>query len=90
MVAPVAPTSAKIMGSKDSSNARNDERTIQEGGIKSGAALIPKSRKNIPKYEKSAIVSKKSAIFPYQRTNFLHLNALMRCDNKKSRKESEN
>jgi hypothetical protein len=71
------------MGSKDWSNARNDESTIQDGGIKRGAALIPKSRKNIPKYEYSAIISKKSVIFLYQRTDFHHLNALMEFTNEK-------
>ncbi len=37
--------------SRDGSNARNDERTIYDGGIKSGAALMPNSKKKIPMKE---------------------------------------
>ena len=48
IVAPVAPTKAKINGSSEASNAKKDERIIQVGGIKIGAALTAISKKNIP------------------------------------------
>ena len=48
IVAPVAPTNAKTNGSSDASNAKNDERIIQVGGIKIGAALTAINKKNIP------------------------------------------
>ena len=48
IVAPVAPTNAKMNGSSDVSNAKNDERIIQVGGIKIGAALTAINKKNIP------------------------------------------
>lgn len=48
IVAPVAPTNANTNGSSDASNAKNDERIIQVGGIKIGAALTAISKKNIP------------------------------------------
>ena len=48
IVAPVAPTNAKTNGSSDVSNAKNDERIIQVGGIKIGAALTAINKKNIP------------------------------------------
>jgi len=48
IVAPVAPTNANTNGSSDASNAKNDERIIQVGGIKIGAAFTAISKKNIP------------------------------------------
>ena len=48
IVAPVAPTNANTNGSSDASNAKNDERIIQVGGIKIGAALTAINKKNIP------------------------------------------
>ena len=48
IVAPVAQTNAKTNGSSDVSNAKNDERIIQVGGIKIGAALTAINKKNIP------------------------------------------
>ena len=38
----------RLRGSSDASNAKNDERIIQVGGIKIGAALTAINKKNIP------------------------------------------
>ena len=49
IVAPVAPTNANRNGSSEASNAKNDERIIQVGGIKIGAAFTAINRKNMPR-----------------------------------------
>ena len=48
IVAPVAPTIANRNGSSEASNAKKDERIIQVGGIKIGAAFTAINKKNIP------------------------------------------
>ena len=48
IVAPVAPTIANRNGSSEASNAKKDERIIQVGGIKIGAAFTAINKKNMP------------------------------------------
>ncbi len=62
IVAPVAPTNANRNGSSEASNTKNDERIIQVGGIKIGAAFTAINRKNMPRQDYSIIVSKISAM----------------------------
>ena len=45
IVAPVAPTIANRRGSSEASNTKNDERIIQVGGIKIGAAFTAINKK---------------------------------------------
>ena len=61
MVAPVAPTILKTKGSKLGSSAEKEDKTIQVGGMKSGAEFIKTKMKKIPRYDHSKKTSKKSA-----------------------------
>ena len=49
IVAPVAPTAAKVRISSVGSSNRKEDSTIQEGGISIGDVLIAIKRKKIPK-----------------------------------------